>query len=153
MSSTLCNVDDDVLGVICSILDKNELKQISLVDKRFRGISLPLLLQRVCIQFVYKENVWKLATDVVESMLTSTALGVVSRETRFLDIRISNDKSSDSMPSVLPSRLSELLSVPFNQLHTLVFAIDEGQAQAFEDEFRTAGIELPTISTHDWRLL
>ncbi|KAK0214188.1 hypothetical protein IW262DRAFT_305009 [Armillaria fumosa] len=132
MSSTLRNVDDDVLGVICSILGKNELKQISLVDKRLRGISLPLLLRRVY---------------AIESMLASTALDVVSRETRFLDIRISNDKSNDSMPTVLPGRLSELLSAPFHQLHTLVFIIDESQAQAFEDKFRMAGIELPTVAT------
>ncbi|KAK0442559.1 hypothetical protein EV421DRAFT_1903984 [Armillaria borealis] len=35
MSSTLRGVDDDVLGVICAILDKNELKQRTLIDKRY----------------------------------------------------------------------------------------------------------------------
>ncbi|PBL04512.1 hypothetical protein ARMGADRAFT_55814 [Armillaria gallica] len=147
MPSTLRSVDDDVLGVICAILDKNELKQTSLVDKRLREISLPLLLQRVCMQFVYKENVWKLATVAIEGMLASTAFDIVVGNTRFLDIRISDDKSKDPMPSVLPGRLAELLSAPFRQLRTLVFTIDETQAQAFDDEFRTAGIELPTVTT------
>ncbi|KAK0444169.1 hypothetical protein EV421DRAFT_496555 [Armillaria borealis] len=147
MSSTLRSVDDDVLGVICAILDKDELKQISLVDTRLREISLPLLFQRVCMQFVSKENVWKLATDAIEGMLASIALEVVAGNTRFLDIRILDDKSEDSMPCVLPGRLAELLSAPFHQLRTLVFTIDETQAQAFGDKFRTAGIELPTVTT------
>ncbi len=51
------------------------------------------------------------------------------------------------MPSVLPSRLAKFLSVPFRQLRTLVFRIDETQAQAFDDKFRTVGIELPTVTT------
>lgn len=77
MPSTLRSVDDDVLGVICAILDKNELKQISLVDKRLRGISLPLLFQRVHMQ-----SVWKLATDAIEGMLASTAFDIVAGNTR-----------------------------------------------------------------------
>ncbi|KAK0471990.1 hypothetical protein IW261DRAFT_1571237 [Armillaria novae-zelandiae] len=75
-------VDDNVLGVIYATLDKNELKQISLVDKWLRGISLPLLLQRACNQFVYKENAWRLAADAIHSMLLSAVLDVISRETR-----------------------------------------------------------------------
>ncbi|KAK0478014.1 hypothetical protein EDD18DRAFT_1114492 [Armillaria luteobubalina] len=107
MSSTLHDVDDDVLGVICSIFDKNE-------------------------------NMWKVATDAIESRLASTALDVVSRETR----------SNDSMPSVLPGRLAELLLMPFRQLpRTLVFIFEETQAQAFEDESGTARIELTTVTT------
>ncbi|KAK0222969.1 hypothetical protein EDD85DRAFT_860483 [Armillaria nabsnona] len=147
MPSTVRSVDDDVLGVICAILDKNELKQISLVDKRLRGISLPLLFQRVCMQFVYTENVWKLATDAIEGMLASPAFDIVVGNTRFLDIRISDDKSEDSMPSVLPGRLAELLSAPFCQLRTLVFTVNETQAQVFGDKFRMAGIELRTVTT------
>ncbi len=54
-----------------------QLKQLSLVDKRLREISLPLLFRRM--QF---ENVWKLATDAIESMLASTALDVVIGNTR-----------------------------------------------------------------------
>ncbi len=59
-----------------------QLKQISLIDKRLRGISLPLLFQRVCMKFVYKENVWKLATDTIEGMLASTAFDIVVGNTR-----------------------------------------------------------------------
>ncbi|KAK0214189.1 hypothetical protein IW262DRAFT_305100 [Armillaria fumosa] len=62
--------------------NETQLKQISLVDKRLRGISLPLLLRRVCMQFVYKQNVWKSATGAIESRLASTALDAVSQETR-----------------------------------------------------------------------
>ncbi|KAK0193255.1 hypothetical protein F5146DRAFT_374816 [Armillaria mellea] len=51
------------------------------------------------------------------------------------------------MPSILPARLSELLSVSFHQLRTLVFSIDERKAQAFGDRFCAAGIELHTVTT------
>ncbi|KAK0444168.1 hypothetical protein EV421DRAFT_2035171 [Armillaria borealis] len=149
MSSILHSVDNDVLGVICVILDKYELKQMSLVDKRLRDISLPLLFQRVCMHFVYN-NVWKLATYAIEGMLASTALDIVTGNTRFLDIRISDDINEDSedlMPSFLPGRLAEFLSAPFRQLRTLVFTIDERKAQTFGDKFRKAGIELHTVTT------
>ncbi|SJL03450.1 uncharacterized protein ARMOST_06805 [Armillaria ostoyae] len=142
---TLQGVDDDVLGVICSILGQYELKQMSVVDKRLREITLPLLLRRVRIHFVYIEDVWQLATEAIESMLASTAFDVVVRHTRFLDIRLS-DKSEDPMPSVLPTRLVEFLSASFRQLHTLVFTIDEKQAQTFDDKFTMAHIELPTVT-------
>ncbi|KAK0434614.1 hypothetical protein EV421DRAFT_1839439 [Armillaria borealis] len=142
---TLQGVDDDVLGVICSILGQYELKQMSVVDKRLREITLPLLLRRVRIHFIYIEDVWQLATEAIESMLASTAFDVVVRHTRFLDIRLS-DQSEDPMPSVLPTRLVDFLSAPFRQLHTLLFTIDEKQVQAFDDKFTVAHIELPTVT-------
>ncbi|KAG7444387.1 uncharacterized protein BT62DRAFT_1008048 [Guyanagaster necrorhizus] len=145
ISPPLSCVDDVVLCVICAIPGKEELKQISLVDKRLRERSLPLLLRRVCIQFVYREDVWKLAADAIAIMLTSMAFDVIVGNTRFLDIRISDDQSEDSKLSGLPSRLAELLSAPFHQLHTLVFVIDEQETQIFDDNFRKAGIELPTV--------
>ncbi|KAK0479799.1 hypothetical protein EDD18DRAFT_1364057 [Armillaria luteobubalina] len=151
MSSALQSVDDDVLGAICALLEEYELKQISLVDKRLREASLPLLFQRVCMRFVYNtENVWKSAMDAVEDLLASTALDIVVRNTRFLDIHISEhpseDCGEDSMPSVLPERLAKLLSAPFRQLRTLVFSIDERKAQTFGNQFRMAGIELHTVT-------
>ncbi|KAK0497278.1 hypothetical protein EDD18DRAFT_1161454 [Armillaria luteobubalina] len=150
MSPTQTNalqcVDDDVLGVICVTLGKRELKQMSLVDKRLREISLPLLFRRVHFHFTYIEDVWKLATEAIESMLASTAFDVILRYTRFLDIRLSDNKSEDPMPSVLPTRLNEFLSSPFRQLHTLAFIIDEKQAQNFDDKFTMAHIELPTVT-------
>ncbi|KAK0472184.1 hypothetical protein IW261DRAFT_820390 [Armillaria novae-zelandiae] len=150
MTSALHSVDDDVLGVICASLDEYELKQISLVDKRLREISLPLLFQRVCIAFVYNtENVWESAMDAVEDLLASTALDIVVGNTRFLEIRISEHPSEggeDPMLSILPSRLAELLSAPFRQLHTLVFSIDERKAQTFGHKFDMAGIELHTVT-------
>ncbi len=76
-----------------------------------------------------------------------TRASLTSELDRFLDIRIPDDKSEDSMPSVLPGRLAELLSAPFCQLRTLVFTVDETQAQAFGDKFRMAGIELRTVTT------
>ncbi|KAK0494156.1 hypothetical protein EDD18DRAFT_1333481 [Armillaria luteobubalina] len=134
MSTTMCLV----LSVPYLTRMKTQLNQISLVNKRLRGISLPLLLQRVSMIFVYRKNLWKVATDAIESRLASTALDVVSRETR----------SNDSMPSVLPGRLAELLLTPFRQLpRTLVFVFEKTQAQAFEDESGTAGIELTTVTT------
>ncbi|PBK62783.1 hypothetical protein ARMSODRAFT_980425 [Armillaria solidipes] len=127
--------------------DKYELKQMPLVDKRHTGMPLLLLLQRVCMQFMYRENVWKLATDAVESMHASTAFNVVSRNTRYLDIRISDNQTEDSMPLVLPGQLAELLLAPFRQWRTLVFRIAETQAYAFDNEFHTTGIELRTVTT------
>ncbi|SJK99355.1 uncharacterized protein ARMOST_02648 [Armillaria ostoyae] len=107
-----------------------------------------LIQLSVCIHFVYN-SVWKLATYAIEGMLASTTLDIVTGNTRFLDIRISDDLNEDSedlMPSVLPSRLAEFLSAPFRQLRTLVFTIDERKAQTFGDKFRTAGIELHTVT-------
>ncbi|KAK0457781.1 uncharacterized protein EV420DRAFT_1547359 [Desarmillaria tabescens] len=147
MPSTLHSINDDVLGVICAILDKDELKQLSAVDKRLREVSLPLLLRRVCMRIMHKEGMWQLATDAIESMLTSTAFDVVAGHTRFIDIRLSDDKDEDPLPSVLSGRLAEFLSAPFRQLHTLVFTIDEKQAQTFEDKFIMPHIEIPTVTT------
>ncbi|KAK0238620.1 hypothetical protein EDD85DRAFT_827491 [Armillaria nabsnona] len=145
-TTTLQGVDDDVLGVICAILGQRELKQMSLVDKRLRETSLPLLFRHVRFHFTYIKDVWKLVTDAIESMLASTAFDVVLRYTRFLDIRLSDNKSEDPMPSVLPIRLVEFLSAPFHQLHTLAFTIDEKQVQTFDDKFTMAHIELPTVT-------
>ncbi|KAK0488705.1 hypothetical protein IW261DRAFT_1557144 [Armillaria novae-zelandiae] len=145
-TNTLQGVDDDVLGVICSILGQRELHQISLVDKRLRELSLPLLFRRTHFHFTYIEDVWKLATEAIESMLASTAFDIILRYTRFLDIRLSDNKSDDPMPSILPTRLVEFLSGPFRRLHTLSFTIDEKQAQIFDDKFNMAHIELPTVT-------
>ncbi len=60
-----------------------QLKQISLVDKRLREISLPLLFRRKRFHLTYIKDVWKLATDAIESMLASTAFDVVLRYTRW----------------------------------------------------------------------
>ncbi|KAK0457785.1 uncharacterized protein EV420DRAFT_477857 [Desarmillaria tabescens] len=147
MPSTPHSINDDVLGVICAMLDKDELEQIVLVDKRLREISLPLLFRRVRFSFEYCEDVWKSATEDVEDMLASTVFNTVVGHTRSLDIRILNNKNEYTMPPILPSRLAEFLSAPFRQLRTLVLSIDETEAQFFDDEFGKAGIDLPTVTS------
>ncbi|KAF5364912.1 hypothetical protein D9758_008149 [Tetrapyrgos nigripes] len=146
-------LNDDVLGVICFLLNDMEkdstsfLKSLSLSCKRFRTHCLAYIFQTFTLKHV-GNNAWEYAMGRLKEWNSAVSQHSSCVREIFIKLIFGPSRIPSEFPKLLASTLSEI-STSSQRLHkmTLHIDIDIGFAQPFQETFQQKNLHLifPTV--------